>query len=201
MTDYIRRYRVVASWIAILCTCPLLVFADHSWPRGGSLESALKGIGFLLILIGAFGRLWSSVYICGRKGKRLATEGPYSMTRNPLYLSSCIAGIGFGIASENVAALSLIVLYFAACYPPVIRREESRLFDVFGTEFLEYCRTTPRFVPRLSRLWEADEVPLKVVKYRVALTHSAGLISSSLVLDQLERLRAAGVIPVFITLP
>ena len=45
----------------------------------------LSIIGFTLVIIGGFGRLWASLYVEGFKTKTLIKEGPYSMVRNPLY--------------------------------------------------------------------------------------------------------------------
>jgi protein-S-isoprenylcysteine O-methyltransferase Ste14 len=39
-------------------------------------------IGFFFLMVGMFFRAWSSGYI--DKDRELATEGPYSLTRNPL---------------------------------------------------------------------------------------------------------------------
>src|SRR5207247_1749025 len=45
-----------------------------------------------------------------RKDSRLATQGPYAWTRNPLYFGSFLLSLGFGIMSANwITALLLIV--------------------------------------------------------------------------------------------
>ena len=55
----------------------------------------LSVIGFVLVTLGGFGRLWASLYVEGFKTKTLITEGPYSMVRNPLYFFTIIIILGF----------------------------------------------------------------------------------------------------------
>ena len=55
----------------------------------------LFSIGLALAAVGAAGRIWCSFFISGRKDGQLVSEGPYSISRNPLYVFSCIACWGW----------------------------------------------------------------------------------------------------------
>ena len=83
--------------------------------------------GLICIIISAFGRVWCSVYIAGYKTTALVESGPYSMTRNPLYLFSLIGTVGIGLASGSILILLLLMLCFGTYYPLVIRHEEKSL--------------------------------------------------------------------------
>lgn len=48
--------------------------------------------GAAIMLAGLLLRAWSAGYLA--KNQRLATGGPYSYTRNPLYLGSAVMGLG-----------------------------------------------------------------------------------------------------------
>src|SRR5579872_7361982 len=75
-----------------------------------------------------------------RKQQELAVSGPYAWTRNPLYFGSALLVAGFAVASDSVWAAILIVGYYAAFYPAVMRREEWELRTHFGAAFDEYAR-------------------------------------------------------------
>lgn len=84
-----------------------------------------------------------------KKNELLATSGPYSYTRNPLYLGSIVIGIGFALAARSVWIWSLLAALFLAIYVPVIRSEESFLRSNFP-DFESYARRVPRLLPRWS---------------------------------------------------
>ena len=84
-----------------------------------------------------------------RKNEALATSGPYSYTRNPLYLGSFLIAIGFAIAARSVWVWILLVILFTAVYIPVIRGEETFLRNKFP-DFELYAQRVPRILPRWS---------------------------------------------------
>jgi protein-S-isoprenylcysteine O-methyltransferase Ste14 len=83
-----------------------------------------------------------------RKDASLATTGPYTWTRNPLYLGSTVMTVGFAVMSSSLAAAALLLIPSALVYPTVIRNEERHLARLFPREFREYCSRAPRFFPR-----------------------------------------------------
>ena len=85
-----------------------------------------------------------------RKNEDLATAGPYSYTRNPLYLGSILIGIGFALAARSLWIWVLLAAMFTAIYVPVIRSEEAFLGSQFP-DFELYAQRVPRLAPRWSR--------------------------------------------------
>ena len=73
----------------------------------------------------------------------------YLYTRNPLYLGSLLAGIGFSIAGGRWWFFLLLGFLEVAVYWPVIRREEAHLRKLFPEEFDVYARSVPVLLPRL----------------------------------------------------
>jgi len=99
-----------------------------------------------IILLGEGIRIWSSGYIT--KNKALVQNGPYALTRHPLYLGNFVIGLGFAVMT---AKMSLIILYcvaFGMIYFSTIAEEEESLRERFGQEFSEYARQVPPFIPR-----------------------------------------------------
>jgi len=91
-----------------------------------------------------------------RKDEQLAATGPYSATRNPLYLGSAILAAGFIIAGYSWWAGLIVGLYFVVFYTAVIRAEEADLRKRFGAAFDAYAARVPVFLPRIRA--RADEV-------------------------------------------
>lgn len=138
----------MASWSAIArrIRVPLgFAFAlFYFWLARPTAKSILMGtavvIPGLLIRALASGQL--------QKNEQLATGGPYSYTRNPLYLGSLMLAIGFAVASRSWWIVAGIIVLFFAIYLPVIRSEEVFLRERFP-QFEDYERQVPRFFPRL----------------------------------------------------
>ena len=103
--------------------------------------------GFPLVLLGEGIRTWASGQI--EKNKRLAREGPYALTRNPLYLGNFCLGVGFSVMAGRWLVPAIFLPTFAFIYGATIRAEEMTLQKLFGREFEAYRSSVPRFFPRL----------------------------------------------------
>lgn len=117
-------------------------------------------IGLLFTALGAFGRVWSSIYIAGRKNKELVDEGPYSVTRNPLYLFSLLGATGLGLASCNPVVLVCLLAGFLLYYPGVIAAEEEKLRAKHGENYEEYRSRVPRVLPDFSLFAQPEQISL-----------------------------------------
>jgi len=103
-------------------------------------------IGSVIALMGLVYRALAAGQI--RKNEQLAVDGPYALSRNPLYLGSFVIAIGFGIACGSIVVLVIAVALFLAMYASVIDREEAELRALFGASFDQYAATVPRILPR-----------------------------------------------------
>ncbi len=112
------------------------------------------GIGGIFVALGLLVRGLAAGHL--RKDEQLATAGPYSVTRNPLYLGSFLLAAGFIIAGYSLWAGLLVGLYFGIFYYAVIRNEEQDLRKRFGAEFEAYAARVPVFLPAVRA--RADEV-------------------------------------------
>jgi protein-S-isoprenylcysteine O-methyltransferase Ste14 len=84
-----------------------------------------------------------------KKNQELTVTGPYAHTRNPLYLGSTLIAAGFAVALLSWPLALLLAAGFAIIYIPVIASEEQFLRATFP-DFGSYCRSVPRFIPRLT---------------------------------------------------
>ena len=134
----------------------LLVLITDSAHNGGALEPTMFLAGLALVGIATVGRLWCSLYISGYKDAELITTGPYSISRNPLYLFSLLGFAGIGLATETITLGVALPMIAAIGYSAVVRREEAELRARFGPAFDEYCAQTPRFFPDFGKFSEPD---------------------------------------------
>lgn len=88
---------------------------------------------------------------------KLVTEGLFTLCRNPLYLGNMLICISVFLMHGNpVIAVVGILLYYGIYYC-IIAAEENFLRTKFGEDYEAYCRTTPRWIPVLSRFRTATE--------------------------------------------
>ncbi len=100
---------------------------------------------FALVTLGATIRIWAAGHL--HKDQVLTTGGPYRFIRNPLYLGSFLIAIGFCLIANSIWVWLLVAAYFALCYIPVIRNEESVLRKKFPAEYSAYSAVIPALYP------------------------------------------------------
>ncbi len=75
----------------------------------------------------------------------LATDGPFRITRNPLYVAAIGVYVGVMLWVNSLALLILLVPMFAVLHWGIVRREEHYLEEKFGASYLAYKRLVPRW--------------------------------------------------------
>jgi protein-S-isoprenylcysteine O-methyltransferase Ste14 len=131
-------------------------------------------IGFILITIGESLRMWAVSYAGGATrttkvgAPSLCTSGPYSYTRNPLYIGNMViySGVVFFAGSLNILFTLIITwIFFTIQYYLIINLEQNTLIDVFGKEYEKYINNVPKLFPRLSSWKNKDKyTPMKFSK-------------------------------------
>lgn len=117
--DFVASNRLAVSRVFGLVFVLFVAFVSPPWHYDSGIALLSESAGYLLLVIATGGRIWTSLYIAGVKNQELASEGPYSIVRNPLYVFSFIGAIGFGLAVENPVAGGVLVLFFLLYYPAV----------------------------------------------------------------------------------
>jgi len=157
----------------VLAAVPVVLawFAMSPPARGADLAA-----GALFVVAGSALRAWSTLYNRYAQGERksLATGGPYSWLRNPLYVANSLVLIGGFAASGLWAWLPAALLWFALVYTLTIRHEERRLREKYGSDYAEYCASVGRWLPR--RLGEWPQVPLRAFATAFAIQSRSLLI-------------------------
>lgn len=167
------------------------VTAPPDWAAGG-LAQIGELIGFILLSTAGFGRLWSLLFIGGRKNSALIDYGPYSVVRNPLYVFNFLGAVGFGLVIENPAVALLLTFSFLGLYPAVVKREEARLEKLYGESFRQYCARTPRWLPNFRRYHEPPNIVVSSAGIRKAMLDAAWFLLAFLFWEATEGLRQFG---------
>ncbi len=117
--------------------------------------------GGLLILFGEWIRM-SGVAAAGtvtrrrsRDVQRLVTYGIFRWVRNPLYVGNFFIWMGFVLISGVLWFMPVAIVIFAIEYTLIVSYEEGVLESIFGQEYLDYKKTTPRWIPRPPKVPES----------------------------------------------
>lgn len=132
----------------------ILPFFASTWAANSLVFQFTRMAGLGLVLIAVLGRCWCMLYLGGHKGSSLISQGPYSISRNPLYLFSLCAVTGMGALSGSLLLGPVLALFVYAVFNNVIDEEQVLLHKVFGQDYQAYCQRVPRLAPRLS-LWNS----------------------------------------------
>jgi protein-S-isoprenylcysteine O-methyltransferase Ste14 len=147
--------RVPVPWVFIL-TYLVGVGLELAWPSRIPESAALacRVGGGLLLGTGAVVAAWCllifwrerTTTVPGKLSARLVTWGPYRFSRNPMYVSLVMVYLGeAGILMQAwpVACLPFMVAYLNWIVIPV---EESKLREVFGETYEQYCARVRRWL-------------------------------------------------------
>lgn len=195
-----EKWRIWLSRALLIPLAILFIFSKGGWEETYIVSTILFLVGCILVGIGTLGRLWCTLYIAGYKDNTLVTEGPYSLCRHPLYFFSFVAGAGVGCATETLLVPLVVIIAFSLYYPAVIRSEESRMLQIHGDEARRYMKSTPAFIPRFSNFKEPEQYLANPRIFRKNLFDALWFIWIVGLLELVEGLHEAGILPTFCTL-
>jgi protein-S-isoprenylcysteine O-methyltransferase Ste14 len=168
------------SLIGIACLAPvgLGVLFSRPWlSETAPLALLLDFAGWLFFLAYLTMRIWATLYVGGVKDKILQTTGPYSITRNPLYVGGLCFALSIACFLKSISLAGLAVAAAFAYVAWVIPAEEEVLESIFGESFREYKRGTPRLIPRFSLYTSAPTVETRI---RAMRTEAKRLFTASM---------------------
>lgn len=142
MKNVVEIFIKYRSFIGIVCLGLLLYLSEPS-PKS-------VAVGFFFIIAGMFFRAWSAGYI--NKDTELATQGPYALTRNPLYFGNFILGLGIAIAGNNLFSYLIFFVFYLMFFPFLMYIEHKRLKKKFGAKYEEWSKKSNSFFPKIKRL-------------------------------------------------
>ncbi|MFN3466161.1 MAG: methyltransferase family protein [Candidatus Brocadiales bacterium] len=142
----------ISKWIyhfrGILVSLPL-IFAVACFYGETENDILTWPLGGMIFFFGLLLRTWARRHCAYlQKGyKHLATTGPYSFVRNPLYIGNTLMCLGATILSELLWLVPFTLFYCACLYSFVVRHEEARLLVRYGESYRRYMSEIPRWFP------------------------------------------------------
>jgi protein-S-isoprenylcysteine O-methyltransferase Ste14 len=193
------RRMVLAALVVVMFAA--LLFGQSAFPPESVPHETIEMVGVLLIFLGIVGRLWSTLYIGGRKSSEVVTGGPYSITRNPLYVFSSMAAAGAGAQIGSITTMIGFAVLCAAAFHIVILREEKFLKEALGAPYKTYMARVPRFFPKLSLYQEGDTGSFKPRLLRTTLLDGLVFLIALPAFELIDGAQQSGILPVLFRFP
>ena len=200
MGNYQAMRRLVLAVLVVLLLAALL-FGQSVFPPDTVAHETIEMVGVLLIFLGIVGRLWSTLYIGGRKSAEVVAGGPYSITRNPLYVFSTMAAAGVGAQMGSLLAVVGFAVLCAGAFHIVILREENYLKEVLGPPYEAYMARVPRFLPKLALYSEGDTGSFRPKLLLNTLLDGLVFLAAMPFFESIDAAQMSGVLPVLFRLP
>lgn len=121
---------------------------------GNEAAPVLVWTGWGLIALALAMIIWSAIWFWRKnttiephhEPSRLIVEGPYRLSRNPIYLSLLIILLGSVIVRGQPVALFLVPIFFGILTRRFVMPEEAALKAAFGREAETYLARTRRWL-------------------------------------------------------
>jgi len=119
---------------------------------------ALRILGLPPILLGASTYLWCAwdFTFTGRgtpapidPPKELVVKGLYRYVRNPMYVGITLILTGEALLFESAVLVLYAGLLLVCAHLFIVYYEEPTLRRLFGASYESYCKSVPRWIPRL----------------------------------------------------
>lgn len=196
----IQRIRKWAIGLSLLAVVVLAMFSATWWGDGPTHEM-VELIGLGAIVLSVVGRAWCSLYIGGRKKAEVVSTGPYSLSRNPLYVFSYAGAFGVGAQTGSMTIACLFVLIAVVVFHFTIAKEEAWLTAEFGDAYRSYMLRTPRCGPDFSKWRDDEDLSIKPRFFLTTIRDGLVFLLAIPIFESVDMAQAAGWLPVLLRLP
>jgi len=154
-----------AAYAALFIGLVLVFLPAQVLSWSGVTPPAARGLpqaaGFVMGAVGGTLALWcvATFALVGRgtpapfdPPRRLVTQGPYRVVRNPMYIGAVFALAGAALYYESGPLVGYTALFVLATHLFVVWYEEPTLKRTFGQEYDTYCDRVRRWWPRFQRV-------------------------------------------------
>ncbi|MBI5150774.1 MAG: isoprenylcysteine carboxylmethyltransferase family protein [Candidatus Omnitrophica bacterium] len=164
-----QRIQIDTSLLFLLILFTGFLYLNkHLYLESRGADNVLDFLGMVVVLKGMLLRMSARGHkkMHSQQGRRMVSTGPYALVRNPMYLGTFMIGCGFILIVWPWWSLPVFALFFYLRFNKQISEEEKYLARLFGEEFAEYCRRTPRLLPSFPGVLKAR--PKEILNIREA---------------------------------
>lgn len=149
--------------VIITCTIVGIVLSATGllpYRKIDALKIPFMILGVILIIIGIY--FWVSANFQSKldsniRSNTLIITGVYAYVRNPIYSAFMLGCTGVILIADNILLLVLPVFYWLFMTVLMKNTEEKWLRDLYGEEYLEYCKRVNRCIPWFRKLGNKKE--------------------------------------------
>ena len=132
----------------------LALLLDYWFPQLRFILGGYRYIGVLIFVLG-LSMTFTSFYLFkknktpilpGQKPTFVVMAGPYTFTRNPMYLGVTTALTGVAVYIGNLLSFISPIIFFMATNFFYVPREEKLMEQLFGKKYLDYKKKVRRWV-------------------------------------------------------
>jgi len=132
----------------------VMILVHATVPLARVIDSPYTYTGIVVILMGMLTIPWAASRFREThttidplgEASSLVTSGPYSISKNPMYLAMLLILAGLAISLGTVSTLFVLPLFKGAVTKCHIAREENNLERIFGDRYLMYRRAVRRWI-------------------------------------------------------
>jgi protein-S-isoprenylcysteine O-methyltransferase Ste14 len=197
LAEHFAAHRIAWSRVVMAGALVLVVFGTPPKHLLGWMAELSEMLGFALLAAATLWRIWCHLFIAGRKNGELATTGPYSMVRNPLYIGNFAGVVGFGFAVEQPYLALAFGIGFVVLYPAVVAKEEAQLAALFGERFAAYRSRVPRWLADWSLYREPAAITVSPRHVRKAILDAMWFLWAFGLWEFIEQLHETGILPTY----
>ena len=190
-TAFSFRHRGLLGGLILIPLAVALVFNKPAFAEATVLTWALNAAGWVWFFLYLGVRIWATLFVGGRKDRALQTEGPYSLSRNPLYFGSLCFALSLACFLKSAVFGAALLLAFFTYFFFVVRAEEHFLELRFHEDYRNYCLRTPRFWPRWSSFHSPPFVQVELMRLRKEIARLSGAAVLVILLQVVIELRSS----------
>jgi protein-S-isoprenylcysteine O-methyltransferase Ste14 len=190
-----QHLRIAILRGAFVLLLPLIIFSGSAWSDHPGLLALLFLAGLALVIAAVLGRFWAILYIGGRKNHMIMQDGPYSICRHPLYLSSTVGALGLGLMLGSLVLMAVIGGVTFLILSATAAREETYLREKFGPAYDAYAARVPRILPRPALYTSEPQVTFSVATLRENFFDALVFLGFIPLAMALNLLKLGGLIP------
>lgn len=195
-----QHKRLIVVQAGAVLAIGLLLVCKPFLSEGSNGHEFMEAVGFSMVLACFLGRLWSILYVGGKKNDELVVSGPFSMCRNPLYFFSTVGAFGIGLMFGSILAAVVLGLASFLVFRFTARKEAEFLSGKFGEVYAAYAARTPRFWPNPMLYQDREQWLFSTSALRSTFRDGLYFLAVFPLIEAVEYLRAAGLLPTLFTL-